>query len=345
MSKVLIIRLSAIGDVAITIPVVYAVAKDNPQDSFTMLTQTFLKPLFVNPPSNLTVIGIDTKTTEKSLAGFLRYAWMLRNHHFDIVIDLHNVIRSWLVDFIFRLSGKKIYIVDKYRKEKRQLTSRPPKTIRPLRPVIERYADVFRKAGFRFEIKLTSLFSEHTIDKTDFETLFGTKKGRWIGIAPFARHKGKIYPLEKMEQVVKVLSEQSAHTIFLIGSAGEEEALLERWEQKYSQVINVANRRLSLDKVLALISMLDVMVCMDSANMHFSSLVDTDVISIWGATHPYLGFNGYRRREDLSIQVDLPCRPCSGYGAKPCYRGDWVCLNRITPEQIISKINDYLNVL
>ena len=342
MSKVLVIRISAIGDVAITIPVVYAVAQDNPRDEFTVLTQTFLKPLFVNLPANVHLICIDTKTTEKSFFGFLGYVWRLKRQRFDIVIDLHHVIRSWVVDFIFKLSGKRVYLVDKMRSEKKQITSRPPKTIHPLRPVTERYADVFRKAGFSFDVNFISLFVAQAIDKTFFEALFGTKKGHWIGIAPFARHPGKIYPPEKMELVVKALSEQDNLTVFLLGSPGKEEAILKRWAQTYPQVIDVAGHHLLLDKTLALISMFDVLVSMDSANSHFGSLVKTDVISIWGATHPSLGFYGYRQREDLVIQVDLPCRPCSPYGAKPCYRGDWACMNHIPPEQIIDKINQYL---
>ena len=91
--------------------------------------------------------------------------------------------------------------------------------------------------------------------------------------------------------------------------------------------------------------MLDVHVSMDSANMHLGSLVGKDVISIWGATHPYAGFYGYRQRPDLAIQTCLPCRPCSIFGNKPCYRGDWACLNTIEPEQVIKKINDYLKEL
>ena len=48
MAKVLVIRLSAIGDVAMTVPVIYSAAKANPEDSFTVLTQAFLMPLFMN---------------------------------------------------------------------------------------------------------------------------------------------------------------------------------------------------------------------------------------------------------------------------------------------------------
>ena len=340
MSNVLVIRLSATGDVAMTIPVLYAVAEANPKDSFTMLTQASLMPLFINRPPNVSVRGVNTKTSEKSFFGFLRVALTLRTYKFDTILDLHNVIRSRIVDFIFRLCGTKVFIIDKRRGEKKRLVARPPKSIHPLRPVAACYADVFRKAGFRFEESFVSL----QIDKNEINDVFGVKKDRWIGIAPFAKHQGKVYPLEKMEQVIEALSEQDGLTIFLFGGRGEEERTLNAWGKKYKNTRCVAGR-FSMDKELTLIDQLDVLVSMDSANMHLASLVGTQVISIWGATHPYAGFYGYRQREDFAIQVDLPCRPCSVYGNKSCHRGDWACMNEIAPQQIIHKINDYLKTL
>jgi ADP-heptose:LPS heptosyltransferase len=88
---------------------------------------------------------------------------------------------------------------------------------------------------------------------------------------------------------------------------------------------------------------MDLMVSMDSANMHLASLVNTPVISIWGATHPYAGFYGFNQDESNAIQIDLPCRPCSIFGNKPCCRGDYACLRQITPEMIVKKVESILS--
>ena len=341
MSKILVVRLSAIGDVAMTIPVIYSVAAANPKDSFTVLTQTFLMPLFINRPPNVNVMGVNMKTTEKSFFGFLRYALILKMYKFDIVLDLHCVIRTWIVDFIFRLNGKKVFKIDKRRGECKRLTAKPPKEISPLRPVTERYADVFRAAGLNFENTFVSLYANDPITNDVINAIAGEKKGYWIGIAPFAKHNGKIYPVEKMEKVVESLSGQDGSVVYLFGGRGYEEKVLKQWENKYKNTI-CAVGRYSLDKELPLISNLDVLVSMDSANMHLASLVGTKVISVWGATHPYAGFYGYNQREDLAIQADMPCRPCSIYGNKSCHRGDLACMNEISPEQIVCKINNYL---
>ena len=117
---------------------------------------------------------------------------------------------------------------------------------------------------------------------------------------------------------------------------------MEQWAFQYPRVKSVVGRY-SLDNELALISRLDVLLCMDSANMHFASLVDTKVISVWGATHPYAGFYGYHQDPKNAVQLDLPCRPCSVFGQKPCFRGDWACMTQITPEMVVKKVKGQLD--
>ncbi|MDR3266074.1 MAG: glycosyltransferase family 9 protein, partial [Tannerella sp.] len=272
MSKVLIIRFSAIGDVAMTIPIIYSAAKANPKDSFTVLTQTFLMPLFMNLPENVTIMGVNIGSTEKSFWSLLRYASMLRKYKFDKVLDLHDVLRSWIIDMFFLVSGKKIFKIDKGRKERKQIIARPPKEIYRLRPVTKRYADVFRKAGFDFDETFVSLLE----NKPVMESFPEEKKGKWIGIAPFAKHKGKMYPLDKMEIVVKQLSEKENITVFLLGGRGREAEQLKEWSEKYPNVRNAAGCYF-IDNELVLISKLDLLISMDSANMHLASLVGTDV--------------------------------------------------------------------
>ena len=94
----------------------------------------------------------------------------------------------------------------------------------------------------------------------------------------------------------------------------------------------------SLYRELVLMSHLDVMVSMDNAYMHLASLTATRVVSVWGATHPFAGFTGWRQAVSDAVQAALPCRPCSISGSKPCLRGDYACLNSISPEEIVEKV-------
>lgn len=341
MKNILIIRLSAIGDVAMTVPVIYSAAKLNPDCRFTVLTQTFLMPLFMNPPSNLEVIGINTKASEKGLIGLLKFTSAILKYDFDTVLDLHDVLRTMIIRNMFRLKGKKVYVIDKARREREHLVSEKNKHLHQLRPVISRYEDVFKVAGLNYEETFTSLFEDCKPDLSGLESVAGVKQGKWIGIAPFAKHRGKIYPIENMEEVVARLSANEDYSIFLFGGRGYEEAILEQWEYQYPRVKSVVGKY-SLDMELALIGHLDLLLCMDSANMHFASLVGTRVVSVWGATHPYAGFYGYHQNPKDAIQLDMRCRPCSVFGQKPCFKGTWECMTSISPSTIVNKIEKAL---
>jgi ADP-heptose:LPS heptosyltransferase len=76
--------------------------------------------------------------------------------------------------------------------------------------------------------------------------------------------------------------------------------------------------------------------------MHLASIVNTPVISIWGATHPFAGFLGWGQSTSQVVQTDLSCRPCSVFGNKPCFRGDYACLQQIQPAHIVQQVRSYL---
>ena len=296
-----------------------------------------MMPVFINRPPNLEVIGISTKGAEKRLVGLLRFTSALVKFDYDIVLDLQDVIRTWIICAAFRMKGKPVYILDKIRKKYPPLMRRENKKLEPLPTVIERYADVFRAAGLAYTESFTSLYESRPADLSKMEAIAGVKTGKWLGVAPFARYQGKVYPIDEMEQVVATLSKREDLTLFLFGAKGYEEAVLEEWAYRYPRVKNVVGKY-TLDNELALISQLDLLLSMDSANMHFASLVGTRVLSVWGATHIYTGFYGYRQRPEDVIGLPLPCRPCSQFGQKECSRGDWACLTQLPAEKIVSRV-------
>jgi ADP-heptose:LPS heptosyltransferase len=337
MATTLVIRLSSLGDVAILIPVLYSVAKRNPDDQFVLITKKPLFPLFVNKPDNLTIFPVHTKDKHKGFVGLLRGIGDINatiatfdQLEADVkVADLHDVIRSGIIDSYYRLKGSKIAVINKSRIEKRNLVRQNHKKFVPLKTSLERYQEVFEKLGYDASVDFTSLFAGKD-----------RKAETRIGVAPFAKHRGKIYPSEQMEEVVRILNERPNTKIFLFGGK-EESDLLEHWTEKYASVESIAGQ-LSFHDELFLMNSLDVMVSMDSANMHLASLVHTPVVSIWGATHPYAGFYGFNQNLDNAVQVELPCRPCSVFGDKSCYRGDYACLKMISPEMILKKIDEVL---
>ncbi len=326
-----------------TIPVVHACASQHPDMLITVLSRESVRPLFGQMPPNVHFMGADLNGKHKGVLGLEQLFDELRHMEIDAVADLHDVLRTKYLRMRFHLTGVKTAHIEKGRRDKKALTSRQHKKLVPLKSSIERYADVLRSLGADVTPQFTSIFGRAKGDLQAVRQVVDFEKGtdKWVGIAPFAAHKGKIYPLEQMEQVVAALS-AAGHKIFLFGAGANERNLLEQWEQQYKNVCSLAGK-LRMDGELIVMSHLDVMLSMDSANMHLASLVGTPVLSVWGATHPYAGFMGWGQPLANAIQSNLACRPCSIYGNRPCMRNDYACLTNIRPETIVERIKQLID--
>ncbi|HBX21098.1 MAG TPA: hypothetical protein DEF88_11685, partial [Porphyromonadaceae bacterium] len=339
MSRILIIRLSALGDVAMTVPVVHSFAKQYPQHQISVLSRTSFAPIFRYMPANVRFIGVDLKKQYKGLKGLNRLYKTLKAEQFDMIADFHSVLRTYYLDFRFRWSGIRTVRMHKGYREKEKLTRKKNKIYIPLKSTFTRYKEVLETLGYSFEYSFSSIFEDNQPPLPPIPEIAEGKTKRWIGVAPFARHKGKIYPLELQEKVLAHLARQDDTKVFLFGGGAEEKKTVEQWVRKYPALVSVVGK-LTMDEELALMSYLDVMISMDSGNMHLASLVGTRVISLWGATHPYAGFMGWKQSMDDALQIDLYCRPCSVSGKKACYRGDYACMYGLPYEKVIAKIEE-----
>ena len=340
----LIIRFSAIGDVAMAVPVVKALAEQYPHLRITFLSRPFARPLFEDLAPNVGFMEADIKGEYRGVKGLNKLYRRLVAKQFTAIADFHNILRSNYLRMRFNIGMFRVEHINKHRSGKRRLTSQTNKRLVQQPTTFENYADVLARLGYpvklyeRLEVVLPDL-----ADRRPDNSPFHVPHTPSIGIAPFAAHRGKVYPVEKMEQVIARLTARwPGSRIYLFGGGGKERETMSDWAARFPQCTLVATVARGLKEELALMSRLSVMLSMDSANMHLASLVGTPVVSIWGATHPYAGFLGWGQRADDCIQVDLDCRPCSIYGKKPCHRGDYACLNLITPEQIVRKIEEYI---
>ena len=323
------------GDVAMTVPVIKNVLQQNPLLQITVVSNAFFKPLFDGlerchfHPAYL-------KEKHKGPAGMFRlYKELKAVAHFDAIADLHNVLRSKLLRIFFSFNNIKAAAIDKGRAEKKALTRKENKILKQLTPMHERYAVVFRNVGIDLTLKHKEPVIKKQLPPALLADIFSSGK-KIIGVAPFAQHKEKMYPIEKMKTVVQQLTAGN-NIILLFGGGAAEAAALQQWENEMVSVKNIAGK-FSFAEELAIISNLHVMISMDSANMHLASLYNVPVISIWGATHHYAGFYGWQQDEKNIVAIDLYCRPCSVFGNKPCYRGDNACMNWIEEKMIVDKV-------
>lgn len=292
MLRILIIRLAAVGDIAMVAAILREAAIRYPERHYTLLSPARMEGLMSVMPANVS---------------FLPDGAPINWKNYDRVIDA-NLIRSSLrLDLQALLHLKPVRILNKLSH----------------RPMLDRY---------RRLLDVTEENGEWRMENGKWEM----GNGKWgIGIAPFAAHTEKIYPLYRMENVIAELS-RGTEPIYLFGHGEQERRIFDQWEKNYPQVHNTIGLY-HLAEELTLMAGLRVMLTMDSSNMHLASLVGTRVISIWGATSPDKGFLAYHQQREDCIEIDVPCRPCSSHGQKKCRYGDYRCL-QIDPMKIVQTI-------
>lgn len=331
-------RLSAMGDVAMAVPVLRAFVQQNPEVKITVVSRPFFKPFFEGIP-NLSFFAFDEKQRHKGFAGLLRLFQDLKALHIDAFADLHNVLRSKVVRTLFALSGKKIASVDKGREEKSALIRAEKKIFKPLTTMFERHVKVFQQLGFAVDLS-NPTFPEKAVLSKEISLLIGENNQKLIGIAPFAQYDSKVYPLDLMQEVINKLAEKSTHKILLFGGGKKEIELLDSLS-KGKENVEVVAGKIKFQQELQLISNLDVMLSMDSGNAHIAAMLGVKVITLWGATHPFAGFSPFNQPLENALVSDrnlFPKLPTSVYGNK-IVEGYEDAMRTISVESVVDKIN------
>lgn len=336
LKHLLVIRFSAMGDVAMTVPVLKALTEQHPNLHLTVITKPFFAPLYKDL-RNTTVFSPEFNARHKGVFGLYRIYKDLKPLNFDAIADLHSVIKSHVLKLFFY--PLKVVQIDKGRAEKRRLVS--GKKFQPLKKTVERYVEVFQKLGLAVDLNNTKPYPPSPLAAKISENI-GIRKRGYIGIAPFAAHPGKTYPLRLVEQVVAQLSQE--YKIILFGGAGLTEIKsLNYLASNYKNVINCAGKY-NFATEIKIISNLDLMLSMDSGNGHIAALFGIPVVTLWGITHPYAGFAPFNQPLANAILANrsiFPKIPTSVYGNKaPAGYEDAIA--SILPETVVTKIKTLL---
>ena len=326
----LIIRFKTLGNVAMTVPVVASLSRRYPDDRFIVAGKKELSAMFASMP-NVEFYEVDNHLDWHGVVAL----WRALKDRVDSVIDLQDVRRTRVLDLLMQLSGKRVTRV-RYGRLKKQLI-----TLFGLRHIslpseFDRYRDACRRAGLTtdtdFEALPVNRKAANAVHKR-----FGDKQGRWIGLAPFAKSRSNMLPYRITKDVIERLTADENTHVFLFGAGTIESEMLRQWAKVFPRTVSIAGR-LRLEEELELMRQLDVMICMDSANQHLSSLVGLRAVSVWCATHPLIGFSGWKQRpEDIIQRQDLHCRPCTCHGTNHCRYGNFAC-RKIDVETILEHI-------
>ncbi len=321
------------------VPVLRAFRESYPGVRISVLTRRGFRPFF-RGIADLDFIDFDPDGRHKGFRGLIRLVKDILGTGVESVADMHDVLRTKIVRAGLRLAGLKVSVIDKGRLDKMAMTRKFRKIREPLKSTVERYRTVMAHLGYVFMLPPEITRQRQPLPEAIVRTT-GGKSGLWVGFAPFAKHKGKIYPIAQAAELIELLSE-SYEQVFIFGGGSHEHDFASCMQERYERVVSVIGK-LSLEEEMDLISNIDCMVTMDSATMHIASLVGTPVVSVWGATHPYAGFLGFGQDPANAIGLDLDCRPCSVYGNKPCLYKDYRCLTGITPESIAERVGRVIN--
>jgi ADP-heptose:LPS heptosyltransferase len=337
IKHIAVMRLSAMGDVAMTVPVLRAFVNQFPEVKITVVSRPFFKPFFEGIP-NVSFFAFDEKERHKGFFGLCRLFQDLNKLNIEAFADLHNVLRSKIVRTLFAVSGKKIASVDKGRQEKKALTRPENKIFKPLTTMFERHTKVFEQLGFLVNLD-NPIFPKKAILDPDILKIIGNSQQKLIGIAPFAQYDSKVYPLDLMQEVINTLSLDPNNTILLFGGGKKEIEILNTLSSNKENVINMAGK-IKFQQELQLISNLDVMLSMDSGNAHIAAMLGVKVITLWGATHPFSGFSPFNQPLENALVSDrnlYPKLPTSVYGNKKV-EGYEDAMRTISVQKIVSSI-------
>lgn len=348
MAHLLLIRLSAMGDVAMTVPVVRALAERHPELRVTVLSREWARPLFEGLAPQVDFFAADLRRPDgrhRGMAGLERLYRELRSLGVTHVADLHGVLRTHYLRARFRLGGCATACIDKRRALRRALCREGAASYlqshAPLPSVFSAYAEVLE----RLEVGLLGFPNAQGEGQRPHERNAEESSRPAIGVAPFAAHAGKELPLATMERVLALLVERRPEgRIVLFGRGKREDSVFPQWRNRWPQQVEVAaDTCRNVGDELRLMGSLDAMLSMDSANQHLASLVGTRVVTVWGQTHPAAGFMPWGQSAADSVQLAMPCRPCSVYGNKKCRLegspvGTFPCLSGLKAETIVDRI-------
>lgn len=338
VEHLLVVRLTDLGRTAMVVLAVGELRATHPELHITVATDAQYVPLFAKI-KNIDFIAFSKGDLYRGVVGHLRLVRDLKRLRVDGIADLEGSSRSWRMLLGVRHRCRHASI-ESGRRQKELMTRKFRKVLIQHPSTLQRATDTFNKLGFEVSMPAFVRRAPRNKQSSLLTNLAGKKEGPWVGIAPFSKHKGKCYPLPQTDRLVELLL-KSCRRVFILGEGRYEQQFGEGVERRRRGVVSLVGR-CTLPEELEALSVLDAVVTVDNPVLHLCSLAGTPVVSLWGATHPYLDSCGYGQRPDSALGLDMPCRPCSASGQTACLFGHYGCMLGITPESIAGKVEKLL---
>jgi heptosyltransferase-2 len=324
LNKILIIRLSSLGDILLTTPLIRSIKTQFPDVKIDMLIrEEYADVIKLNPYLNYKLF-YKKKEEENN-----RLIEQLKNNQYELVLDLQNNLRSNKITSSLKTTKVKF---NKRSIDKFLLVNFKINRLRKAPQIPVRYSNAIQ--NFRLDEKGLDLFK----DKPASTVLIG--KNNLIGFCPGARHFTKRWPKEYFIELGNKLS-QNGFAIVLFGGKIDK-GICEELHKAISNSINLSNDD-DLLQTAADMKLCKVIVCNDSGLMHTASAMDTKVMVIFGSTVKEFGFAPYNCANLILENNSLTCRPCSHIGRSECPKKHFECMKSIKPEFVSERLQHFLN--
>ncbi len=338
--KILIIRLSSLGDIVLTTPVIRSLKQKFPQSQIFFLTKIQYLVLLKNDPNIFRLIGFHPQHEHKGTQGFLKLIRELKALEFDLLVDLHANLRSFFIRHLLSAGIKIKY--NKRRLSRFLLVHFKFLRVKP-DPTVDSYLETLKKIGMNSAERHPQIFLDSKSEDFLKGFLIGKKIEKddiVVGIHPGARWETKRWGEEKFAEVCQILLQRPKTKILLFGDQKDQEAVdrvnLPVDDQKLLKVMN-----LPLAESMSLIKRCDCFVTNDSGPMHVASALGVPVVAIFGPTHPQLGFSPISS-ENVVLTANVKCSPCSLHGEKKCHKKSRYCMDLIKPEMVTDAVGKLL---
>ena len=334
IKKILILRLSSLGDIALTTPVIKAVKLKFPQAKIFFLTKSKYAPLLVKDPN---LVGIIEFNKDKA-GGLFGTLQRIRNERFDLVIDLHSNLRSF---FLRNFSKAKLKLKYNKRWLSRFIMVHFKKIKISPQHTVDSYLDCLKKIDIYSADKIPRLYVDEQSKKSIGKFIKNISEDEiLIGIVPGAKWESKRWGEANFAETIKILNNKIKAKFALIGGK-EDEELIKNLKQLTGNIEFIEAVDLPFSELLALIGNCRIVLTNDSGPMHLAVGLNVPVVAIFGPTHPKLGFAPLGKK-DLILCADVECSPCSLHGERKCYKESKICMEKITPETVADKAMEIL---
>lgn len=335
--KILILRLSSIGDIILTSPLVRAVREKFPNAQIDFLIKKeFADVMRYNPNIN-NLICFDKK--EKNALKNLKQ--QIRNEKYDWCIDIHKNLRTRLLK-----SGIPFTYKTQYNKQifnRTLLVWFKINRFKNIKPAYLKYFEAVEKFGIQYDGKGTEVFVPKEISiKIKSELIANNYKDdkKLIVICPAASFLNKRWKSEGFAEVADYLIEK--HNAFVVFLGGKQDIeLCEKTKNLMkNNSVNFAGK-FTLIESAALLKECNLCLTNDTGMLHLAQSQKKATVAIFGATVKELGYFPLPEKS-IVVEKDLPCRPCTHNGLNKCPKKHFKCMNDISVEDVKNAVDKIL---